>query len=234
MRKDGLRLARTWTLAVAVLLAVASARAEEPSEALPTAALASGHGAGTIAAPGAEEAALAGGPGAGPAEPPSAEAELDAKEAATRALRELPADRSLVALLAGLPDSRGGALAQDELAGRALALVVSGRKSREAARAWGAALSERLRDSGVTLLAVADLSTVPERMQSNVRKRLARDPRRIVLDWDGFVRRAHSLDGDGPWLVAGPADSLARVARPLPPITPEVVETVARESGSAP
>lgn len=169
----------------------------------------------------------------GTGEPPRASdttdaaVELDAKKAPKRTLRELPADRRLVALLAGRPDSRGGVIAAEELTGHVIVLVVSGRKSQQQARDWGAALAERLTGEGAPLLLpVADLSTVPERLEETVRKRLARDPRRLVLDWDGYVRRAHSLEGDGPWLVAGAADAKARSAHALPPLTPEAVSAI--------
>lgn len=170
----------------------------------------------------------------GAAEPPgaepsleSSEAELDANETTTRELRDLPEDRRLASLLAGLPDSRGRAVAPEELAGRVVVLVVSGRKTRQQARDWGAALAERLSGDGAPLLLpVADLSTVPERLQKSVRKRLGRDPRRLVLDWDGYVRRAHALEGDGPWLVAGPANGQARTAHPLPPLAPETLDAI--------
>lgn len=165
-------------------------------------------------------------PGAEPASEGS-EAELDAQETTTRALRDLPEDLRLISLLAGLPDSRGGAIAAEELEGRVVVLVVSGRKSRQQARDWGAALAARLTGDGAPLLLpVADLSTVPERLQKAVRKRLGRDPQRLVLDWDGHVRRGHGLEGDGPWLVAGSALSRARTAQPLPPLTPEAADAM--------
>lgn len=100
-----------------------------------------------------------------------------------------------------LADARGEEVTRADVADRPVLLIAAGRGGREASRAWGAALYDRLADEladdELVILRVADLRAVPGVLRKRITKSIARDETsRVLLDWEGSLARVYELDPD--------------------------------------